>query len=147
FFAAFGPMFFEHDAMTQDFSALNLGPSWAHPLGTDGLGRDIFARVVVATRLSLGIALAAGGMACVLGMTLGAVAALSRGLARSAQLRFIDSMISFPSLLKAIVLGVIVGVGTGSVILGIGIATSFGFARTTSTLVLSVAGRDYLQAA
>jgi oligopeptide/dipeptide ABC transporter ATP-binding protein len=147
FAAAFGPAIYGDEAETQDFSSVNLKPSWDHWLGTDGLGRDIFARIVVATRLSLEVALAAAGMAALLGITLGAVAALSRGRTRPALLRFIDSMISFPGLLKAIVVGVIVGVGTGSVILGIGIASSFGFARTTSTLALSVGGRDYINAA
>jgi oligopeptide/dipeptide ABC transporter ATP-binding protein len=147
FFAAFGPTLFGHAATNQDFSQLREPPGWPHLLGTDDVGRDILARILYATRLTLGIALAASGVAFVVGVTLGSVAAVLRTRSRSVVLRAVDTMISFPSILKALLIGTIIGVGTDSVILGIGIAGSFGFARTTSTLALSVGGREYVNAA
>jgi oligopeptide/dipeptide ABC transporter ATP-binding protein len=147
FFAAFGPALFGDAANTLRFSEARQGVSWSHPLGTDNLGRDVLARIIVATRLSLGIALAAAAISFVVGVFLGASVTILPPRLRTTMLRFIDAMISFPGLLKAIVIGVIVGVGSGSVILGIGIAGCFGFARTTSTLALSVGGREYINAA
>jgi oligopeptide/dipeptide ABC transporter ATP-binding protein len=147
FFAAFGPLLFGDQATTLDFTQTRQGPSWDHLLGTDAVGRDILARILYGTRLSLGIGLGAAALAFGLGILMGAGATLLPGRGRSAFLRFIDTMISFPGLLKAIVIGVIVGIGAQSVILGIGVAGSFGFARTTSTLALSIGGREYINAA
>src|SRR5262249_3999333 len=147
FFAAFGPLLFGDEATTLDFTQTRQGPSWDHLLGTDAVGRDILARILYGTRLSLGIGLGAAAPAFGLGTVMRAGATLLPGRGRSAFLRFIDTMISFPGLLKAIVIGVIVGIGAQSVILGIGVAGSFGFARTTSTLSLSIGGREYINAA
>ena len=122
-------------------------PSSHHLLGTDSLGRDVLARVLVATRLSLEVGALAALVAFVLGVALGVVIVGSGGRARSVLLRTIDTGIAIPGLLLALLIATIIGVGVKSVVLGIGIAGSFGFARITSTLALSVAGREYVQAA
>jgi oligopeptide/dipeptide ABC transporter ATP-binding protein len=122
-------------------------PSSHHLLGTDSLGRDVLARVLVATRLSLEVGALAALVAFVLGVALGVVIVGSGGRARSVLLRAIDTGIAIPGLLLALLIATIIGVGVESVVLGIGIAGSFGFARITSTLSLSVAGREYVQAA
>jgi oligopeptide/dipeptide ABC transporter ATP-binding protein len=147
FFVAFGPALF-HDAATKlDFASVSQKPSWEHPLGTDSLGRDTLARLLAATRLSVLTGLGAAALAIVSGVLFGAAAALAPLRLRSPMLRFVDAMVSFPSLLKAIAIAVIVGFGTGSLILGIGFAFAFGFARTTSTLALGVGGREFILAA
>jgi peptide/nickel transport system permease protein len=142
-----GPPLFTHAATTSDFTQSLARPSWHHLLGTDSLGRDIMAQVIVASRLSLEIGVAAAGLAFAVGVFLGSVTTVLAPRWRSVVLRFIDLMLSFPGLLIAITIGVVVGLGAKSVILGIGIAGSFGFARTTSTLALGVGGREYLHAA
>jgi peptide/nickel transport system permease protein len=145
--AIFAPMFLSDQADEQNFEHVYENPSWEYPLGTDSLGRDIFARVLVATRLSLVLALAAAGLGLVIGVGLGGIVPLVGTRVRPVVLRFIDTMLSFPGILKAIFIGAIVGAGTGSAVLGVGFAISFSLARVTSTLAMSVGGRDYVSAA
>lgn len=122
-------------------------PSWSHLLGTDGLGRDILARLLVATRLSLGLAIAATALAAAIGLSFGGLTAILGPRPRAVAMRFIDTSLAFPAILVAILVGVLVGAGPLGVVLGIGIALSFSFARVTSTLALSIGGRDYVAAA
>jgi oligopeptide/dipeptide ABC transporter ATP-binding protein len=145
--AIFGPGMFQERADAPDFLHVREGPSWDHPLGTDPLGRDIFAQLMVATRLSLGLALGAAGIALVLGVTIGSAAALVRPRFRPIPLRVIDTMLSFPALLTAIFVTVIIGRGGAGAMIGAGIAFSFSLARVSSTLALAVGGRDYISAA
>jgi peptide/nickel transport system permease protein len=122
-------------------------PSARHLLGTDALGRDLLARLLVATRQSLLVGVLCAAVAVVLGVTIGALIVVSGGRARPILLRLVDSGIAIPGLLLALLIAAIVGVGVKSVVLGIGIAGAFGFARITSTLAMSVASRDYMMAA
>jgi ABC-type dipeptide/oligopeptide/nickel transport system permease subunit len=145
--AIVAPMLIGHRADVFDFGAANQNSSSAHLLGTDRLGRDILLRLLVATRLSLLLALAAVALALVIGIPLGASMALLPGTARSLGMRSIDTMIAFPALIVALYIGTMVGPGALGAVLGIGIAISFGFARIVSTLALSVGGQDYIQAA
>jgi oligopeptide/dipeptide ABC transporter ATP-binding protein len=119
----------------------------AHPLGTDDLGRDLLARVLVATRLSLILAVLAIAVAAGVGVPLGALPAVLGRRAARAVATLIEFSIAFPGLLLAIFLGVVLGVGTRSAVLAIGLATAPGFARLTQTLAASVSGSDYVAAA
>jgi peptide/nickel transport system permease protein len=118
-----------------------------HPFGTDNLGRDILARVLVATRDSLALALLATLVAAGIGIPFGALpAVLGRRGARAAN-ALIDFSVAFPGLLLAIFLAVILGVGARAAVLAIGIASAPAFARLTQTLAASVGGSDYVAAA
>jgi peptide/nickel transport system permease protein len=125
----------------------NLQPSAAHPLGTDTLGRDILARILVATRLSIGLSFAAALFGAAVGMTLGIGAVVLQGRARSVALRTIDALLAFPPILVAIYVGTIIGPGILGVILGVGTTIAFSYARVTSALSLSIIGRDFISAA
>jgi oligopeptide/dipeptide ABC transporter ATP-binding protein len=142
-----GTTLFGHDALAVDVLSANQGPSGAHPFGTDELGRDILARIVVGTRLSLGLSLIAAAIAAVLGIPLGALSALLPPRYRSVLLRGIDTMLAFPEILIAIFIGAIIGPGIEGATLGVGIASCFSLARVTSSLALSVGGKDYMAAA
>lgn len=141
------PLVLVEQASSFDVMSAGQNPSPEHVLGTDGLGRDILARILVATRLSIGLALAAAGLGAVIGMTVGAAAAVLQGRARSVALRTIDALIAFPNLLVAIFVSAITGPGMLGVVLGVGITISFSYARVTSSLSLAIAGRDYISAA
>jgi peptide/nickel transport system permease protein len=145
--AILAPILLDGPATNQDLAQSDQGPSISHPLGTDGLGRDILARVLVASRLSLGLALAAGCIAVTLGIASGVLAATRGPRLRPFALRGIDMMLAFPGLLTAIFVSTIIGVGAGGAILGVGIALSFSTARVASTLTMSVSGRDYIASA
>lgn len=134
-------------AAQQNLARTYQQPSWEYWLGTDGLGRDILARLLVATRLSLLLGLAAAGIGIGIGAGLGGIAPLLGRRARLVLLRAIDVLLSFPGLLIAILVSAILGVGARSAVLGVGIGVSAVIARMASTLAMSVAGRDYVSAA
>ena len=145
--AVLSPPLLDHAAQTFNFGAISQGPSKAHLLGTDPLGRDIAARALTATRLSLILAVSAGSMAAVIGTLFGALAALLPSRARGVASRFVDALLAFPDLLIAIFIVAIVGVGQVVAVIAVGVANAPFFARVALTLTSSVAGRDYLASA
>ncbi|MQA95261.1 MAG: ABC transporter permease subunit [Streptosporangiales bacterium] len=123
------------------------GLSAEHWLGTDNLGRDLFLRVLVASRLSVTLALLATAIAVVAGLLLGtAPALLGRRLGRLA-VAVVNIAVAFPGLLLALFFAVIFGTGTTGAVLAIGLAGAPTFARLAQTLVAEVIERDYVAAA
>jgi peptide/nickel transport system permease protein len=145
--AIVGPIVMSKSASQLNFGDLNRGPSASHWLGTDSLGRDRLARLIVASRLSMILALEATLLGAGIGIVWGAGAALLRGYLRSVALRLVDSLMAFPAVLVAIFIGAIMGPGGTSAMIGVAVGLSFPFARVTSNLVLSLTARDYVQAA
>ncbi len=145
--AIVAPVLWSDDAARIDILAASQGASRAHPLGTDALGRDILYRVLVATRLSVTLALLAAGLGAIIGIPLGAVPTLVGGRIGRSVSGFINLSVAFPTLLVAIFVAAVVGVGARGAVAGIGIALAPYFARLSQTLSASVAGSDYLAAA
>jgi peptide/nickel transport system permease protein len=145
--ALIAPPIWGDQARVLDTSAIASPPTDRHPLGTDNLGRDILYRLLVATRLSVVFGLSAAAIGAFIGIPFGAIAAILPPRPRSIALRAIDSLIAFPGILVAIIIGAIFGSGLLGPIVGLGVAISFSFARVTSALALSIAGRDYIAAA
>src|SRR3954463_10916479 len=145
--ALIGPILWTDDANAVDTSNILAGPSADHWAGTDNLGRDIFYRTLVATRLSVELALTATVIAVVVGLVLGTAALLlgrrSGPLGRAG----INIAVAFPGLLLALFFAVVFGVGATGAVLAIGFAGAPAFARLTQTLVAGVAARDYVAAA
>jgi oligopeptide/dipeptide ABC transporter ATP-binding protein len=145
--AIVGPVLWSDDAARLDILAASQGASRAHPLGTDALGRDIFYRVLVATRLSVTLALLSACLGASIGIPLGAIPALVGGRVGKVVSGFINLSVAFPALLVAIFVAAVAGVGARGAVAGIGIAVAPYFARLSQTLSSSVAGSDYLAAA
>jgi oligopeptide/dipeptide ABC transporter ATP-binding protein len=145
--AVVGPLVWGHQAAALHPADLLEPHSGKHLLGTDNLGRDLFARVMVAARLSLELAVLAVLVAVVIGVPLGALPSVlgQRGARITAM--FIEFSIAFPALLLVIFLGVVLGVGAHAAVLAIGIASAPSVARLTQTLSASVAESDYVGAA
>ncbi len=93
-----GPLFYKVGINDIDFKARLVGPSWAHPLGTDDLGRDLLARVLYGGRISLAVGLAAMLMAITVGVFIGALAGISRGWVDAALMWLTDLFLSLPQL-------------------------------------------------
>ena len=146
--AIVGPIIWSGDASRIDILHASQGSSSAHWLGTDALGRDIFDRVLVATRLSVSLAVLAAGLGAAIGVPLGAVPALV-GAGRISRLitAFINLTVAFPALLVAIFVAAIVGVGSHGAVVGIAVAIAPYFGRLSQTLSSSVAGSEYIAAA
>ena len=93
-----GPMVWMVAINDIDFTARLKAPSYAHPLGTDDLGQDLLARILYGGRISLAVGLAAMGMALLVGVTIGAVAGISRGSVDAALMWLTDLFLSLPQL-------------------------------------------------
>lgn len=93
-----GPLVWKVAINDIDFSARLKGPSWKHPFGTDDLGQDIFARMLYGGRISLAVGLAAMSVAIMVGVTIGAIAGMSRGRIDAALMWLTDLFLSLPQL-------------------------------------------------
>ncbi|MFF6957092.1 ATP-binding cassette domain-containing protein [Streptomyces sp. NPDC008317] len=145
--AVVGPFVFDHAATTRNIAGRQAPVSLSHPFGTDELGRDLFARTVVATRLSVLLTLGAAGISVAGGVVLGIVAAVLPRAPRRLVTAFIDILLSFPWLLLALFFSVIWGATARGAMFAIGFAGVPVFARLVSTLASSVANTDYVHAA
>ena len=123
------------------------GPSWSHLLGTDNQGRDVLSRVVYGSRLSIGIGLLAAGISVIAGLLVGLIAGYSGGVCDKILCILIDITLSFPSLLLAIGITVVLPPGFWSVILALSLAGWAGFARFTRGLVWNLKNSGYIEAA
>ena len=130
-----------------DVTRANEGPSPSHLLGTDGLGRDILARVVVGTRLSIGVAFAATGFGVLIGIVVGSLVAITGPRLRTILLRTNDALWTFPTILICIFVAAVTGPGTVAALVGVGLHLSFSFVRITSALAMSIGNREYIAAA
>ncbi|MET8520648.1 ABC transporter permease [Nocardioides sp. NPDC004968] len=105
--AVFGPVLLGSEANAQDLTRGNKAPleldGWLYVLGTDSLGRSILARIVVATRTTLGVAIPAVLISLVVGSVIGMWAGYHRGWRETLVMRIADVILSFPSLLMAVV--------------------------------------------
>jgi peptide/nickel transport system permease protein len=130
-----------------DYTLRLHSPSWQHPFGTDELGRDLFSRVLVGTRLSLGAALAAEALVVTVGIVVGLVAGYRGGLVDDILMRITDVFISFPAILLAMSVVAALGIGLGKVVIAVSFTWWPYYARLTRGEVLSVKERDYVLAA
>ncbi len=137
------PFLWEEEA-TALSGAARASASAEHWLGTDALGRDVLARTLVATRLTLEMSLAATAIASVAGILLGTVVWVSGRRVRELGLRLIDVMICYPALLLAMVIATVLGTGPAASILAIGLGGAPAFARLTANMAASVAQRDFV---
>jgi len=122
-------------------------PSAAHWLGTDSLGRDVVALLVVGSRVSIAVGLIAVGIGIGFGVALGLLAAVKRGWIEEAVMRAADFGFAFPALLSAIMLTAIYGPGLLTSIVAIGIFNVPVFIRITRASALMVRSREFVTAA
>jgi peptide/nickel transport system permease protein len=152
-FAVVSPLLWPVDPLKQSLSSRNKPPGWVsaagqvHPLGTDQVGRDLAARLMVATRESLTVAVLSVLGAAAIGVTAAAVAGYRGGIVDALIMRFVDVQMSFPFILIAIVWASIVGTGRASVILIVALNGWVGFARIVRSRILAVRELDYVMAA
>jgi peptide/nickel transport system permease protein len=145
--AIVAPLLWSGDAARFDLAATSEGASRLHPFGTDALGRDILKRVLVATRMSVTLAVVATMVGAAIGIPLGALPSLVGQRLGRLITGLINLMVAFPVLLVAIFVAAIAGVGARGAVFGIAIAIAPYFARLTQTLASSVIGSDYIAAA
>lgn len=107
--AVFGPYLAPYDPMESNASRALQPPNWQHWFGTDNLGRDVFSRVLVATRLDLMISVAAVALSFVIGAALGSVAGYWGGWIDAVTGRLVDTIMAFP--LFVLAMGIVAAMG------------------------------------
>lgn len=117
-----GPALVPHDPLMQELAARNAPPDAQHWLGRDHLGRDVLARLVAGTRISLAVALAATLLALLLGVGLGLVAEALGRVPSFLVFGAFDMVRAMPSILLALTLMVALGAGIWPLVLALGVA-------------------------
>jgi oligopeptide/dipeptide ABC transporter ATP-binding protein len=145
--AVIAPIVWGPQAAAIDTSKMLEDPSRQHWAGTDLLGRDILARVLVATRLSVVLALSATAVAVSVGLALGCAPMVTGRRIGWFITSGVNIAVAFPGLLLALFFAVIFGVGPTGAVLAIGLAGAPSFARLCQTLIASVGARDFITAA
>ena len=143
--AVFAPLF--GSPSRNDFGAVLLGPSAAHPLGTDDLGRDTLARIAYGARVSMQAGVMATLLAMAVGVPLGLIAGYYRGWADLVISRFTDLLLAFPFLILAVGLAAILGPSLRNVVIALGISALPSFIRVTRGEVLGLREQDYVAGA
>lgn len=145
------PALFALDPVTTDPASRHLPPSGTHLFGTDALGRDLLARVLVGGRTSLAIGLAATASAVVIGVFVGAVAGLYGGRVDELLMRFVDFLYGVPYMFLVILVMLLFSdTARGDpvpVFLALGLVQWLTMARIVRGQVLSLRGQDYVLAA
>jgi len=124
-----------------------LGPSPAHLLGTDALGRDVFSRLIAGGRVSLLVGVASVALALAIGVPLGIMSAMLTGWGGEAIMRATDLFLAMPAILIALAIAATVGPSLNNVILLVGFIYWAPFARMVRSEALSIRERDYIQSA
>lgn len=143
----FGPMAWPHDPLEPHYTQRYAPPSAAHPLGTDGHGRDVVARVLSGGRISLAIATLASALALLLGTLLGLAAASLGAAADTVLTRLMDALLAFPGFLLVLLVVVIIGGGPAPTVLALSVAGTPVFFRLARGYARSILTSDFVAAA
>ncbi|MFD3676995.1 ABC transporter permease [Streptomyces sp. NPDC058613] len=135
------------DQQAVDLSAKLLPPSWAHPFGTDDVGRDLLLRCVYGLRVSLLVGLVAALVATVLGTAVGAAAGALGGWTDRLVMRAVDTLSSIPHLLLGIFIVAMFRPGVWPVVVSVAVTHWLSTARIVRAEILSLRGRPYVDAA
>jgi peptide/nickel transport system permease protein len=122
-------------------------PSWAHPLGTDELGRDTLARIIHGAHVSLQVGLISVSIALVLGLSIGLISGSYGGKVDGLLMRVVDLMFALPGLVLAIVIAGMLGPNRRNAMIAIGIVITPAFARVVRGGVLEVMGFPFVESA
>ena len=149
--AIFADTLAPHNPTAADQTRTFQSPSWAHPLGTDQLGRDMLSRVIHGTRISLIVGVSSVLLALFVGVPFGLIAGFYGGRLDSAIMRVMDLILAFPIYLLAIILMVIFTptaglIGTIKVTGAIAIVRIPIYARLVRGSVLSIKEKEYIEA-
>jgi peptide/nickel transport system permease protein len=122
-------------------------PSWAHPFGTDDLGRDTLARVIHGAQVSLYVGAIAVGISLTAGLLIGLVSAFYRGIVDLLLMRVVDIAFAFPLLVLAILIVGLLGPSRRNAMIAIGVVYAPAFARVIRAAALEVLGFPFIESA
>jgi len=145
--AIFADYLAPYDPLRADLANNLAPPSSEHILGTDELGRDLLSRVIHGARISLHLGVISVGTALVFGVFIGAVAGYYGGAIDQIVMRAVDIVLSFPTMLLAIMIVAVLGPGLTNAMIAVGISLIPEYARLTRSTFLYLRELDFVQAA
>lgn len=146
--AVFAPFLYTYQEVVEiNLTRVVAPPSAEHPLGTDQLGRDLLGRVIWGARSTLGISLASVLVGVLLGTVAGIVTGYYDGWASSLVTRGLDALLAFPRILLALFIIAVLGRGSLSLSVAIGLSAVPVFARVVRGAVIGVKEQAYIEAA
>ncbi len=141
------PIFMKLDPYTTDRAVgFNKAPCPSHLLGTDDVGRDLFARLLYGGRISLFVGIMSTIISVLIGIPLGLIAGYFRGIAETVIMRVADAFMSFPTMVLILVLVAVFGPSILTVTVVIGVLGWTAIAKLIYGNVLSIREREYIQA-
>lgn len=147
FAAVLAPEIAPYGPAEQDLFNRLQPPSWAHPMGTDQLGRDIFSRLLYGARISLRIGIIVVAITLAIGTTVGVVAGYIGGWVDEALMRSVDVLLAFPGILLALVIAGILGPSLTNIMIALAVVGWTSYARIIRGSVLSVKEAEYIKSA
>ena len=137
--------YYETLVIKQDMSIRLQGPSAQHWLGTDEYGRDILARLIHGSRISLVVGLVSVTISLVIGGLCGALAGYYGGIIDNIIMRVMDVLLAVPSILLAITIVAAFGTSLFNVMVAIGMSSVPGYARIVRAAVLSIKDQEFVE--
>ncbi len=134
-------------AIKQNAAVRLQGPSGAHIFGTDSYGRDVFARIIYGSRMSLTLGFATTLFSVVLGGLLGAAAGYYGGRIDNITMRICDTLMCIPTILLALAVIAALGPSMTNLLIAITVSNTPGFVRLVRASILTVVEQDYIEAA
>lgn len=145
--ALFPSFFTSYDPVAIDGKSMLLPPSGEHWFGTDNYGRDVFARVIYATRLDLFIGIVAVIVPFVVGSILGLYSGYYGGKIDAVVMRLVDVFMSIPFMVLCIMIVAIIGAGIKSLVIAMWVVSWKNYTRLIRSEVLVIKNSDFIQAA
>ncbi len=145
--ALLAPWIAPYDPVAIDVSHMLLPPSWQHWCGTDGLGRDVFSRMLYGARVSLAVGFVAVGISVAIGIVLGVLAGFSGGRIDAAIMRFTDMVLCFPTFFLILAVIAFLEPSIWNIMIVIGLTSWMGVARLVRAEMLSLRHREFVLAA
>jgi peptide/nickel transport system permease protein len=145
--AAFAPWITGHDPEQMDMANRLVGPNSTHWLGTDNFGRDLWTRMALGARISLGIGLVSVGVAAIVGTIVGLAAGYFRGWIDLLLMRVVDLFLGFPPIILALALIAALGPGSANVTIALAAVFWTEYARVVRAVTLVEVEQEYVVAA
>lgn len=147
FLALIAPFIAPYDPDAINVKAILLSPSASHLMGTDGLGRDVFTRMLYGSRISLMVGFVAVGIATAIGIVLGAIAGFYRGWVDTVIMRVVDVMLSIPTFFLILAVIAFLTPSIWNIMIVIGLTSWMGVTRLVRAEFLSLRNREFVLAA
>jgi peptide/nickel transport system permease protein len=145
--ALLAPLLAPYDPGAYDVKQILLAPSWAHPFGTDQLGRDVLSRMLFGARISMAVGFISVGIAVLIGALIGVAAGYYGGRTDELLMRFVDLMLNFPRLFLLLTLIALLRPSIWVIMAVIGLTGWMGMARLVRGEILSLKEREFVQSA